>query len=443
MRVPRARRRCCTGCPASASRPWDCRSCPTCRSASPGGPGVTASASRLNCARALGRCRPAHPAPRARPASCRSRRPSWRAKPMMCVSAGTCARIDAIFFAWSGRGHEDRLRAGIVEQVRNLLGRQRRVDRHVGDRRAQARVVGNQPLRAILRQDAHPIVRHHAEPCQARARVRRTRSRIVAWLIGVHTPFTLYVSASARGCFSTASKNSALIVPGAGRGPPFEYRVGDGMPARRVGERRVGRRDEGHRMSPARAGRQGRMSQPVSENWPRQRPGREGCAPDDGRVQPRAPDGAGLIRERSAANRRPAALALVGHRGPHHHGVGRHAGGGKLLRAYAHPSAGDPDASVVSSTEARPVSSTRYTDFVVSLVAVRRRQRARSAPATRSRSVAVADGRCGVPRRQRRRHGWRCAPVLPVSGNVVVNSRRAIWRRAVGRVGALRDRDAT
>ena len=58
-------------------------------------------------------------------------------------------------------------------------------------------------------------------PMSARpSAVQRTRSKIVRCDIGSHKSRTFVLSASARSNRSTASKNSALIVPCGGRGPP-------------------------------------------------------------------------------------------------------------------------------------------------------------------------------------------------------------------------------
>ena len=67
---------------------------------------------------------------------------------------GAATRTSAIFAACSGVETNIATRAGVLQDVRDLLGRQRRIDRHVGDAGRKARVVGDRPLRPVLRRIA-------------------------------------------------------------------------------------------------------------------------------------------------------------------------------------------------------------------------------------------------------------------------------------------------
>ncbi len=66
-----------------------------------------------------------------------------------------------------GGRHEDGAGAGIVEEVGDLFCRQRRVHRHVDNGAAQTRIVGDEPLGAVLRQQRHAILRDDAESGEA------------------------------------------------------------------------------------------------------------------------------------------------------------------------------------------------------------------------------------------------------------------------------------
>ena len=62
-----------------------------------------------------------------------------------------------------GVRHEDRHRARIAQDVRDLIARQIRIDRHVGDAEHEASVVGDRPLGPILRENRDAIAGAHAE----------------------------------------------------------------------------------------------------------------------------------------------------------------------------------------------------------------------------------------------------------------------------------------
>ena len=58
-----------------------------------------------------------------------------------------------------GVADEDRHRAGVVQNVGGLLGGQVRVQRHVGERCRETRVIRERPLRPVLREDRHAVSR--------------------------------------------------------------------------------------------------------------------------------------------------------------------------------------------------------------------------------------------------------------------------------------------
>ncbi len=68
------------------------------------------------------------------------------------------------------RRRDDReRRAGCRKDERDLFGRQRRVDRHRDRTGRQDREVGEQPLRAALREQRHAIARRHAQGRETKA----------------------------------------------------------------------------------------------------------------------------------------------------------------------------------------------------------------------------------------------------------------------------------
>jgi hypothetical protein len=69
-----------------------------------------------------------------------------------------------------GVRREDRHGARIAEDVRGLFGGEVRVDRHVGDARRETGEVGDDPLRAVGRENRDAIARAHAERIEPSAR---------------------------------------------------------------------------------------------------------------------------------------------------------------------------------------------------------------------------------------------------------------------------------
>ncbi len=63
--------------------------------------------------------------------------------------------------------HEHQPDLGVVQDVLDLVARQRVVDRDVGDPGAERRPVGLRPLRPVLRQDRHPRPALQPQPFQA------------------------------------------------------------------------------------------------------------------------------------------------------------------------------------------------------------------------------------------------------------------------------------
>ena len=96
---------------------------------------------------------------------------------------GSPGGFPSIRMTWSSVGHlgldgqdlpelleardEDRLRAAVVEERRDLGGRERRIDRHRPGARAEDRVVRHRPFRTILREDRHAVSRLHAQAVEA------------------------------------------------------------------------------------------------------------------------------------------------------------------------------------------------------------------------------------------------------------------------------------
>ena len=85
-------------------------------------------------------------------------------------------------FQLLGVGDEDQRRAGVLDDVGNLRGGKRAVDRHVHHARAEARPVGERPLGAVLGEDGGPV----AAPDTRLAKRRRAPPRDVGHLcVGV------------------------------------------------------------------------------------------------------------------------------------------------------------------------------------------------------------------------------------------------------------------
>ena len=103
---------------------------------------------------------------------------------MTCLQRGHSARIAAIFAACSAFDDEDRRprpnRGGCRRSDRGKI----RIERNVGERRGEAGVVGDRPLRAVLRKDRDAIAGRTPSSSSPSA-ARRTRSASVACEIGL------------------------------------------------------------------------------------------------------------------------------------------------------------------------------------------------------------------------------------------------------------------
>ena len=82
---------------------------------------------------------------------------------MIVLSAGQVAADLEDLAELRRRGAEDRHRAGVAQDVLDLVGRQGRVDRHVGAAAGQAGEVGHRPFRPVLGQDRQAVAGVDAE----------------------------------------------------------------------------------------------------------------------------------------------------------------------------------------------------------------------------------------------------------------------------------------
>ena len=115
---------------------------------------------------------------------------------MTWSSAGHCALIVQDLAELLERRDEDRLRAGVLQERRDLLRRKRRVDRHGPRSGAEDGVVRHRPLRPVLREDRDAVAGLDAERVQARARARGPCSRSPRAEIGFQAPPTFEIRRS-------------------------------------------------------------------------------------------------------------------------------------------------------------------------------------------------------------------------------------------------------